>query len=171
MLYDHDLNLGRVHDGRHPVAREVVSPDSPLLKDELLRQGVANPHYDATLHLTDDAQRIERSSNIGRGQNMQNPCRADPHVDLDFDRLLEVLDFKTYSVAEVAHLVHIHPRRASRWPQGYSYEYEAETGRCKYAQQAPVVRREGTLGTIYASFLDLIDFLFVIQFLDHGISL
>jgi len=87
------------------------------------------------------------------------------------DRLLEALDFKTYGVAEAARLVHIHPRRTSRWLQGYVYEYEVQPGRFKRTQQAPVVRREATEGTIYASFLDLIDLLFVKQFLDHGISL
>jgi uncharacterized protein (DUF433 family) len=35
----------------------------------------------------------------------------------------------------------------------------------------PVVHRRGTAGTTYASFLDLMDLLFVKQFLNHGASL
>lgn len=87
------------------------------------------------------------------------------------NQLLDVLDAKTYSVAEAARLVSIHPRRAARWLQGYSFEYQIAEGHRRHADQVPVVKREGTLGTTYASFLDLIDLLFVKQFLDQGVSL
>jgi len=87
------------------------------------------------------------------------------------DQFLEILDAKTYSVAEAARLVSIHPRRAARWLQGYSFDYDLAEGQRRHADQAPVVKRVGTLGTTYASFLDLIDLLFVKQFLDQGISL
>ena len=86
-------------------------------------------------------------------------------------KLWDVLDAKTYSLAEVARLSGLHPRRASRWLQGYTYEYEVQPGYTRYGEQAPVVRREGTVASTYASFLDLIDLLFVGQFLEHGLSL
>jgi len=38
-------------------------------------------------------------------------------------------------------------------------------------RQDPVIHRQGTAGTSYASFLDLIDLLFVKQFLECGLSL
>ena len=76
------------------------------------------------------------------------------------------LDRPAYPAAEVARLVGMTPTRVRRWLRGYDYTY-AET----VHHQAPVIRREGTKGTSYASFLDLVDLLFVRRFLDHKISL
>jgi uncharacterized protein (DUF433 family) len=53
-----------------------------------------------------------------------------------------------------------------RWLQGYDYRYASSL-----RHQQPVIRRHGTAGTTYASFLDLIDLLFVKRFLEHGHSL
>jgi DNA-binding transcriptional MerR regulator/uncharacterized protein (DUF433 family) len=75
-------------------------------------------------------------------------------------------DLPTYSAAEAGRLVGLHPSRIRRWLRGYDYRYAANV---RY--QRPVIRRRGArLGT-YASFLDLIDLLFVKRFLDHGVSL
>ncbi|HLA81599.1 MAG TPA: hypothetical protein VJP78_08290 [Thermoleophilia bacterium] len=83
----------------------------------------------------------------------------------------KVLDSKTYSIAEVGRLVGLHPRRVSRWLQGYEYSYELSEGRLRWGEQAPIVSRGKTAGTTYASFLDLVDLVFVRQFLEHGLSL
>lgn len=76
------------------------------------------------------------------------------------------LDKPTYPAAEAARLVGLGATRVRRWLKGYEYTYASRRRR-----QDPVLRREGTVGTSYASFLDLVDLLFVKRFLDHGVSL
>jgi uncharacterized protein (DUF433 family) len=75
-------------------------------------------------------------------------------------------DRPAYPAAEAGRLVGLTASRVRRWLKGYSYTYEDERHR-----QRPVLRRRGTKGTSFASFLDLIDLLFVKSFLDHGLSL
>ncbi len=75
-------------------------------------------------------------------------------------------DRPTYSAAEAGRLVDLEPTRVRRWLMGYGYRY-AEGKH----HQRPLVRRQGTAGSTYASFLDLIDLLFVKRFVDHGVSL
>jgi uncharacterized protein (DUF433 family)/DNA-binding transcriptional MerR regulator len=75
-------------------------------------------------------------------------------------------DTVSYPAAEVARLVGLNAVRVRRWLRGYTYRYEEAIH-----SQAPVIRPERTDRTTYASFLDLIDLLFVKQFLDHGLSL
>jgi len=76
------------------------------------------------------------------------------------------LDTPTYPAAEAARLVDISATRVRRWLKGYHYWYRAGV-----RHQRPVIRRRGTAGTNYASFLDLVDLLFVKRFLDEKISL
>ena len=81
------------------------------------------------------------------------------------------LDIPIYPAAEAGRLTGLSATRARRWLQGYEYRYAPPGGEEAVRQQKPVVHRRGTAGTAYASFLDLIDLLFVKQFLDHGASL
>jgi uncharacterized protein (DUF433 family) len=77
------------------------------------------------------------------------------------------LDQPMYTTAEASRLVGLGKDRVRRWLQGYSYI----SGPQKRLQR-PVIKRIGSVGTSYASFLDLIDLLFVKEFLEHpGISL
>jgi uncharacterized protein (DUF433 family)/DNA-binding transcriptional MerR regulator len=85
--------------------------------------------------------------------------------------LRRVLDAKTYCLAEASRLTGLHAKRVSRWLQGYSYVYEVFPESKKYGEQQPVIQRGSTKGTTYASFLDLIDLLFVKQFLEQGLTL
>lgn len=71
-----------------------------------------------------------------------------------------------YAAAEAGRLAGLSAVRVRRWLGGYSYEY-GDTRR----RQRPVIRRTGSAGTSFASFLDLVDLLFVKRFLDHGVSL
>ena len=75
-------------------------------------------------------------------------------------------DRAAYPAAEVGRLVGLSAGRIRRWLRGYRY-----TSGESVRHQQPVIRREGTEGTTYASFLDLIDLLFVKRFVDHGLSL
>jgi uncharacterized protein (DUF433 family) len=75
-------------------------------------------------------------------------------------------DVAAYPAAEAGRLVGLSPTRVRRWLRGYDYRYAAGI-----QHQQPVIRQRGTYGTTYASFLDLIDLLFVKRFLDYGISL
>ena len=87
-------------------------------------------------------------------------------------RILEVLDRQLYTPAFAARLVDLEPSRVRRWLRGYDYAYHS--GRNKHPEkrhQAPVVRRSQTRGERYASFLDLIDLLFIRGFVNEGISL
>ena len=78
----------------------------------------------------------------------------------------KALDQPMYSEAEASRLVGLSSVRVRRWLQGYSYKYDSQRRR-----QRPVIKRTGSAGTSYASFLDLVDLLFVKEFIDHGISL
>jgi len=82
------------------------------------------------------------------------------------DPTLSVLDEPAYTAAEAGRLAGLSAVRVRRWLEGYSYEYASERRR-----QKPVVRRGGSAGSSYASFLDLVDLLFVKRFLEHGVSL
>jgi len=85
---------------------------------------------------------------------------------------LDLLDQPTYTLAESSRLVGVSKGRVRRWLQGYEYTYEIARGsEFREGRQEPVVHKVGSEGTSYASFLDLIDLLFVRRFLDHGLSL
>ena len=71
-----------------------------------------------------------------------------------------------YSAAEVGRLVDLSSVRVRRWISGYSYDYGDIRRR-----QPPIIRHPDSSRTSFASFLDLIDLLFVKKFLEHGISL
>jgi len=76
-----------------------------------------------------------------------------------------------YSPAMASRLDGLEPSRVERWLQGYEYTYEPKTSAAKgRRRQSPLVRRRGAFGSQYASFVDLIDLLFVKKFVEHGIS-
>ena len=72
----------------------------------------------------------------------------------------------SYSAPEVGQLVGVAPARARRWLRGYPY-----AGTDGARAQPPLVARDNDPGTLYASFLELVDLLFVKRFLDAGVSL
>jgi len=80
----------------------------------------------------------------------------------------EQYNIPMYFTAEVARLVDISRYRVSRWLEGYVFTLESGQRR-----QRPVVQRvwQDQVYPHYASFLDLVDLLFVKRFLDHGVSL
>jgi uncharacterized protein (DUF433 family) len=80
-------------------------------------------------------------------------------------------DVPAYTAAEAGRMVGLRPERIRRWLQGYEYNYHA-TGDAsdRRIRQEPVIHRGGN-DAPYATFLDLIDLLFVKKFLDQHISL
>lgn len=72
----------------------------------------------------------------------------------------------TYPAAEAGRLVGLHPRRVRRWHAGYRYRYGKGIHR-----QKPVLGATKQLPSSHLSFLQLIELLFIKQFLDHGLSL
>lgn len=75
-------------------------------------------------------------------------------------------DRAAYPAAEAGRLVGLSPDRVRRWLRGYDYKYAAGVRH----QEAVLKRRDVSYPT-HASFLDLIDLLFVKRFVDHGFSL
>ncbi|MDH5706189.1 MAG: DUF433 domain-containing protein [Candidatus Aminicenantes bacterium] len=80
----------------------------------------------------------------------------------------EQYNIPMYFTAEVARLVDISRYRVHRWLEGYVFTLESGRRR-----QRPVVQRawQDQAYPHYASFLDLVDLLFVKRFLDYGVSL
>lgn len=80
-------------------------------------------------------------------------------------RLAPEWDRAAYTAAEVGRLVDLNAARVRRWLTGYDYRLADQR-----RHQRPVVKRKHDEST-FASFLDLVDLLFVKCFLDHGVSL
>lgn len=81
-------------------------------------------------------------------------------------------DIPMYSSAMVGRLVGLNAVRVRRWLQGYDYTYPAgPVGVMRSGHKEPVIRRADAADSSYASFLDLIDLLFIKKFLDYGVSL
>lgn len=76
-----------------------------------------------------------------------------------------------YTTTYTGRLIGLTPQRVRRWLRGYQYLYPPGERAARIVRQEPVIQREGPPESIYASFLDLIDLLFVKNFLQHGLSL
>jgi uncharacterized protein (DUF433 family) len=86
-------------------------------------------------------------------------------------KLITPWDVPTYTAAEAGRLVGLQASRVRRWLRGYEYAVaERSTSTTRRVRQVPVIHRADT-DTPYASFLDLIDLLFVKKFLEAGVSL
>jgi len=79
--------------------------------------------------------------------------------------IFNILDAPAYSAAEASRLVDMKPWTVRRYLQGYEYDYESW-----HKMQPPVVKGDSKFET-YASFLDLIDLLFVKELLKRGFGL
>lgn len=77
-----------------------------------------------------------------------------------------------YTVALASRLTGVRSERIQRWLRGYSYEYhERVAGKTRVMTKAPVVLTRNGQGNPFVSFLELIDLLFIKNFLDAGVSL
>lgn len=85
--------------------------------------------------------------------------------------LVSPWDTPTYTAAEAGRLVGLQASRIRRWLRGYEYDVPArENSTIRRVRQVPVIQR-GDSAAPFASFLDLVDLLFVKKFLDAGVSL
>jgi len=83
------------------------------------------------------------------------------------DKLYRVLTTPAYTLAEASQLADISRWRVARWLKGYEYTYKAGSERREGKKDA-VIRHSDEPS---ASFLDLIDLLFVKKFIEHGFTL
>ncbi len=84
----------------------------------------------------------------------------------DSDNYYNILNAPSYTMAEISRLVNIKPWTARRYLKGYQYEYiNSKT------IQPPVIKNDKYDRTIYASFLDLIDLIFIREFMRRGFGL
>lgn len=83
------------------------------------------------------------------------------------------LEAPAYSPSLASRLVGLRPDRVRRWLRGYEYEYAPmpRGGQRVRKRQGPLVRSGDSADSPYASFLDLIDLLFVKSFVEHGVSI
>ena len=77
-----------------------------------------------------------------------------------------ILDAPSYSIAETSRLISMKPWTVRRYLQGYEYDYINSR-----TVQPPVVKSRNKHRKIYASFLDLIDLIFVREFMRRGFGL
>jgi uncharacterized protein (DUF433 family) len=81
-------------------------------------------------------------------------------------------DIPVYNPTFVGRLVNLSTGRVKRWLKGYNYTYSVGLeNEVREGHKDPVITRVETDYPTYASFLDLIDLLFVNKFLKNGISL
>jgi hypothetical protein len=84
----------------------------------------------------------------------------------------DYLSAPAYSPMFAARLVNVRPERVRRWLRGYEYQYAPKATRVPVRRrQRPVGRRVGADSAPFASFLDLVDLLFIKGFVEHGISI
>ncbi len=91
------------------------------------------------------------------------------HVKLDTE---EILSRPAYSLALTSRLVGLTQSRVSRWLKGYTYQYSPAPGEAPIRRTlGPVIPASAREDSVFVSFLDVIDLLFVKAFLNEGISL
>ena len=88
------------------------------------------------------------------------------------NNLYLTLDSPNYTLAMASRLTKLSKDRVRRWLQGYKYKYEVAGGdEVREGRQDALVFGQSTRERTYASFLDLVDMLFVKKFLEHNIPL
>lgn len=85
---------------------------------------------------------------------------------------MDLLETPLYNAVYAAKLSELSTGRVLRWLRGYDFKYSAgPQHEIKKTHKEPIIARISKFEGSYASFLDLIDLLFVKRFLDYGVSL
>lgn len=79
-------------------------------------------------------------------------------------------DLPMYSARMSARLVGVSKDRVRRWVKGYDFKYSLDS-EIKKISQKPLIQRDYKGGSPFITFVELIDLLFVKQFLDFGFTL
>ena len=80
-----------------------------------------------------------------------------------------ILDTPMYPPYIASRLAGLSIGRVNRWLKGYEYTYEHD-GELIYGSKEGLVERTHRQDTNYASFLDLVDLIFIKRFIDRGFS-
>ena len=84
----------------------------------------------------------------------------------------DIFDVPMYPASFAARLLRVNVNRIRRWLQGYNFAYKVgKDGDQRYSSMGSLVARKGAADSSYASFWDLIDLLFVNEFLKEEFSL
>ena len=83
---------------------------------------------------------------------------------------MEILDTPMYPPAMTARLAGLSTQRVSRWLRGYEFNRDVN-GATIRIKSKPLVKRSGAKGSLFASFLDLVDLLFIKKLLGYGFSI
>lgn len=84
---------------------------------------------------------------------------------------MNILEVPRYTAAYAGRLSGLRSERVGRWLHGYRYQYSTLDNSPILKEKEPVIERGKSTGTTHASFLDLIDLLFVKHFIKRGFSL
>ena len=84
---------------------------------------------------------------------------------------MSIWEAPRYTSTYAGRLTGLRPERVRRWLKGYEYSYPLGNNSAKIVRQKPIIKHGDSKESIYASFLELIDLLFVKAFLKHGLSL
>jgi len=84
---------------------------------------------------------------------------------------MDALDVPIYSIPAAGRFVGLNAARVRRWLKGYPFSYSDRQGAERSGHSPPVIFGHQYEGRIYASFLHLMDLLFVREFLARGLSL
>lgn len=84
---------------------------------------------------------------------------------------MDALDVPIYSIPAAGRFVGLNAARVRRWLKGYPFSYSDRQGAERSGHSPPVISGHQYEGRIYASFLHLMDLLFVRELLARGRSL
>lgn len=74
-----------------------------------------------------------------------------------------------YSVPEAARLIGVNPKTLRRWADGY--DFKGRGGAVRYSQPLTKRELESRAGFVELTFVDLVEFLFIANFVQAGVSL
>ena len=83
---------------------------------------------------------------------------------------MDIWNYPMYSARMTSRLVGVSRDRVRRWVKGYDFSYQT-TDRLHTVSKNPVIQREAKGDSPFSTFIEMVDLLFVRQFLDHGVSL
>src|SRR4030065_415788 len=72
MFDNNGNNLRRVENRWHPVTRQTVGDDTPILHDEMFGEGISHSHHHTALYLALQSERVENFTHVIRRNDLQD---------------------------------------------------------------------------------------------------